>query len=298
MLSEIRQVAANGVRLGYQVYGESSGRPPALFVHGYSGRSTEPSAYPALLHELTASFTVYALDLRGHGESASQVDGWSLTACADDVAAVARNLGIEGALYIGHSMGAFTGMFCEVRHPGTFSALCLINTASAEGGGYSPPEAGQLLIQHGRELDVLREALLPMYVRGGDPTPHAAAAVLMDRRVHEAFYAEYNDRIIIDQIRTISIPVLAINGALDNVVPLSTQHTTALALQKCKEVVFMTEGHLLPVEAPSSVAREIIAFWEHDLSRLFSTARPIYDRYDPGTELKPVTLPTLDESVV
>lgn len=288
---ETRFIAVNGARLGYEVRSEGSGLPPAVFVHGYSGRSTGEATYGELLGALADAFTIYALDLRGHGASAAATENWSLSMVADDVAAFARALGIEGAFYIGHSIGAFTGMFCEVRNPGTFSALCLLNTASAEGGSHSAPEAGQLLIQHGRDRDVMREALIPMYVRGGDPTPHADAAALMDRRVHELFYEEYPNRIIIDEVRRITIPVLAINGALDNVVPLFTQHATAMAIPNCKEIILMSEGHLMPLEAPAMTAREIITFWTHDLPDIFAPDRRPPVRADQGAENLPVSLP-------
>jgi len=63
--------------------------------------------------------------------------------------------------------------------------------------------------------------------------------------------------------------VLLLNGGLDNVVPLAEQHCTALALRNCKEVNFMTEGHMLPVERLDIAAREIIAFWKCDVDQSF-----------------------------
>lgn len=269
MTSELRYVSANGVRLAYQVHAEGSGRPPALVVHGYAGRCTGEASYPELLPALAEEFTVYALDLRGHGASASEVEGWSLAAIADDVAAVAQELGLVEAFYIGHSIGGFTGMFCEVRHPGTFSAMCLMTTASAGGAGHANPDVGKLLIEHGNDPEAMQGNFAPMYVHGGDGSVNVASILLMDRRVHEAFFADYPTRVIINEIRDIDIPVLALNGALDSVVPLAEQHKTALALPNCKEVIFMTEGHMLPRESGALAAREIIAFWKHDVGGTF-----------------------------
>lgn len=264
MPAELNYADVNGVRLGYEIHGGGFGRPPAIFVHGYSGRSTGRS-YGELVNALAQVFTVYALDLRGHGASASQSDGFSMTAAADDVAAFSRALGITGALYIGHSFGGFTGMFCEVRHPGTFVALVLLNTASAEGGGHTPPENAQLLIEHGSDRDFMRAALASMYTRGPVADVHVEAASMVDPRIHEVYFAEYPNRIIIDEVRGLALPVLMLNGARDVVVPLTTQHATALALPNCKEVVLTTEGHMLPIEAPAFAAREIIAFWHNDV---------------------------------
>jgi pimeloyl-ACP methyl ester carboxylesterase len=278
MTPEIRYIDINGAHLGYEVHSEDSGKPPAIFMHGYSGRSTG-DCYSNFLPLLADEFTLYAFDARGHGASASQVEGFSFAAVADDVVAFARALGITGALYIGHSFGAFTGMYCEVRHPGTFGALCLLNMGSAEGGGANSD--GAVFVEHGRDREFMVEALKSQYVRGGDPSRHAAALALMDPRIHELFYAEWPKRVIIEEVRNISIPVLALNGALDSSVPLATQHATAMAIPNCKEVIFTTQGHIMPLESPDITAREIIFFWKHEVA-LNSSPQQTIQSAPPG----------------
>ena len=273
MRPEIRYVAANGARLGYQVHSEGSGKPPAVFVHGYSGRATGDGAYPVLLPALAEQFTVYAFDLRGHGASASEIEGFSMAAVADDVGAVVRELGLVGALYIGHSFGGFSGMYCEVRHPGSFSAMCLLTSGAAGGGAHAGPNAGKFLIEHGKDREALQTAFAAMYVHGGDGSVNADAALVMDLSVHRAYFPEWVRLSILDDIRKIRIPVLMLNGALDNMVPLSALHETARAFPFCKEVIFSTEGHMLPREAGELVAREILAFWRYDVPELQAAAR-------------------------
>lgn len=270
MTLEIRYVSVNGARLGYEVHSENSGKPPAIFVHGYSGRSTNTIAYRTILSALAKEFTVYALDLRGHGASASEVDGSSMAAAADDVAAVANQLGLVGALYIGHSFGGFTGMYCEVRHPRTFSAMCLITPGAASGGAHAGPDAGVLFVEFGRDREVLQNALGAAYADPANAAAHVEAILVMDRRVHEGYFAEYPHTVILDEIRSVEIPVLVLNGAQDAVVPLSAQHETAMAFPNCKEVIFTTQGHSLPCDSGDLAAREIIAFWKHDVG----TTRP------------------------
>lgn len=260
MSSDIRFISANGARLAYQVYGEGSDKPPAVFVHGYGGRSTG-EGYAELLNALAAHFTVYALDLRGHGGSAGEVEGWSLAAVADDVAAVARELRLNDPLYIGHSIGAFTGLFSETRHPGTFAGLCLITTALPDGAVGTSPEAGQFLTAYGRDRNAIFGMFAPMYVHGGVGADDVDSMVLVDPRVHEQFFADYPTVNIVKDIQAIGIPVLMLNGAKDVVASPAAQHAAALTLPNCKEVTFTTEGHMLPRESGALAAREIIAFW-------------------------------------
>lgn len=265
MVSEIRYVAVNGARLGYEVHSEGSGRPPAIFVHGYSGRSTAMRAYQALLGILGDAFTVYALDLRGHGASASAVDGWSIEAATDDIAVVVRELGLTGALYIGHSFGGFTGLYAAARHPGLFSALCLITPGAAGNAWRRDPTAGAVMIEHGHDRAVLEAAFTPSYRDPADGASHVDAILAMDRVVHETFFPAFAGLSILDQLGGVDIPVLLLAGALDAVIPLASLHETASALANCKEVVFSAEGHAMPVDSPALTAREIIAFWRNDV---------------------------------
>ena len=69
-MTEIRHITVHGANLGYEVHAEASGKRPLIFVHGYSGRTTD-GAYAEVIEALTDEFTVYALDARGHGASAA-----------------------------------------------------------------------------------------------------------------------------------------------------------------------------------------------------------------------------------
>jgi pimeloyl-ACP methyl ester carboxylesterase len=280
MISEIRYAAVNGARLGYQVHSEGSGKPPAIFAHGYSGRSTAMRAYQDVLAALAKDFTVYALDLRGHGASASEIDGWSIEAATDDIEVFARQLDLVGALYIGHSFGGFTGLYSEVRHPGVFSGLCLITPGAAGNSGRLDPNAGAVMIEHGKDRQLLEGAFMASYAEPANGISHVEAIMLMDRSVHAAFFPSFARLSILDRIGDIEIPVLLLAGAKDTVITLASLHETALALPRCKEVVFTTEGHAMPIDSPDLTAREIIAFWTHDVRNPAAAPRPRLETAD------------------
>jgi pimeloyl-ACP methyl ester carboxylesterase len=268
MPPEIRYASVNGARLGYEVHSEGSGKPPAIFVHGYSGRTTGGESYPEFVDALSAAFTLYALDARGHGASAAEVDGFSVGAVADDVVAFAKVLGLSDALFIGHSFGGYVGLYGEVRHPGTFGAICMITAADAGSGEHKGNmDFANLMIEHGRNPEFMSQLLPAMYTRKPELAGRQAQALaLMDPRVHQMYFEEYAKLSFIDQLAGVTCPILFVNGGQDGVVPLSAQHETALALSNCKEVNFMAEGHMFPVERGDVVAREVITFWTQDVS--------------------------------
>jgi len=274
MANDIRQITVNGATLGYEIHGEGSGKSPAIFVHGYSGRGTGGAAYPELIDALSAEFTVYVLDARGHGASANEVETFSISAVADDVVSFARELGLTRPVYVGHSFGAMAGLYGEVRHPGSFGALCMIAPADAGIGEHkSNGDLAAVMIEHGRNVAVMRPALEPMYIRDPDLAQRQAESLaVMDPRVHALFFSEYSSLSFIDRLADVKAPVLFVNGGQDLVVPLAAQHETALALSNCKEVNFLAEGHMIPVELGEVVAQEIIRFWTFDVGKAIASA--------------------------
>ncbi len=119
----------------------------------------------------------------------------------------------------------------------------------------------------------MRDVLKPMYVRDpGDLDLAAAATALVDPDVHATFFPHFAATDITDRLGEINVPVLLLNGGADNVVRPEEQHQTAIALSWCKEVVYSNEGHMLPIEAPATTAREIIAFCRYDMDNLIAGA--------------------------
>ena len=92
------------------------------------------------------------------------------------------------------------------------------------------------------------------------------SACLVNLAVHERYLkVEFPNLDIGDELRDINTPVLFLNGAKDNVIPLQPQHETALNLPNFKEVIFSDEGHMLPLESPKRASIEIISFYKNDL---------------------------------
>src|SRR5215467_13596090 len=78
---------------------------------------------------LASSYRVIALDLRGHGRGMRSTEPFSLEDCADDAAALLRQLGAGQAIVVGYSMGGPVGMLLARRHPGMVTALVMQATA-------------------------------------------------------------------------------------------------------------------------------------------------------------------------
>src|SRR5438067_7824302 len=86
-----------------RVTSEPTDRTPVLLLHGWTA-SADTNFFP-LYPELDGARRIIALDHRGHGRGMRPEEPFSLEACADDAAALVRQLGIERVVVAGYSMG-------------------------------------------------------------------------------------------------------------------------------------------------------------------------------------------------
>ncbi|MFD1506253.1 alpha/beta hydrolase [Georgenia yuyongxinii] len=101
----------------------SDGVPTVLAIHGITAthRAWDWVA-PAL-----AGTRVVAPDLRGRGRSNTLTGPFGMARHADDVAALARDVGARQVVVAGHSMGAFVAVVLAHRHPDLVRSLVLVD---------------------------------------------------------------------------------------------------------------------------------------------------------------------------
>ena len=90
----------DGVPISYDVCG--SGEPTLVFIHGWS---CDARYWKAQVPVFSKKHRVVTLDLAGHGHSGGTRSRYTMKAFGEDVEAVARAVGSERTVLIGHSMG-------------------------------------------------------------------------------------------------------------------------------------------------------------------------------------------------
>jgi pimeloyl-ACP methyl ester carboxylesterase len=98
-----------------------------VLIHGLA--CTAELNWGKVLPLLAADFRVIALDLRGHGDGMSPCFRFRLEECADDIAALARALGVGRFVAVGYSMGGMIAQLVYRRHAPLVSGLVLCATA-------------------------------------------------------------------------------------------------------------------------------------------------------------------------
>jgi pimeloyl-ACP methyl ester carboxylesterase len=115
----------NGIDLAVHEWAAEPGsapQAPLVFAHatGFHGR-----VWGAIVAQFPER-AVYAIDLRGHGQSGGgPIDDWRIM--ASDVAGFLEQAGIAHAVGVGHSMGAHTLVQVAADHPDAFARLVLFD---------------------------------------------------------------------------------------------------------------------------------------------------------------------------
>lgn len=112
----------NALRLHYFDWG-NAGAPPLLWVHGYTSSA---EAFHAPARHLQGRYQSFALDVRGHGDSAwSPTGAYQYSDQASDIEGVVSQLGLDTFTLIGTSMGGIIAMTYAGMHPARLRRLVL-----------------------------------------------------------------------------------------------------------------------------------------------------------------------------
>lgn len=106
------------------------GKQIIILVHG---NMTSSKHWDVLMDALNPKYTVYALDLRGFGESSYHERITHIKDFSDDLKGFVDALGLRGFHLIGWSTGGAVCMQFEADYPGLCEKLILIASASTRG---------------------------------------------------------------------------------------------------------------------------------------------------------------------
>ena len=251
------------------------GRPVVLaHATGFCGLALAPVARALVCR---APVRVWALDLPGHGSSPVPDDGdlsWSLM--AREVLATLDQLGLEGSVGVGHSMGAAVLLDAEALRPGAFSRLWCFEAIV---GPHPPPSAlTEALVagalrrhrtfpsldaarSHYRArppLSELSRAALDGYLAGGTASrPDGSIALRCLPETEAACYRAGAAHDGWERLGRVSCPTVVARGERSRTVEDGLLGAQAAALLQGTTVVLAGVGHLGPMEDPEAVATAI-----------------------------------------
>lgn len=274
---------------GFSVRVRESGEgSPILCLHGGPGMDgayffPDPAVWGPGLRTVAREHRVIAYDQRGCGGSGvpDVEQPLALSRHVDDVAAVARALGLERPTLLGHSFGSVLALLLALQEPEIASRLVVLGGAPTRAfqAGYRrgvaeelPPETAERLarIEAGPlDDDALRERfqlVLPLYFHralSDEERESLLSTVSFRAEVNRAIAAGlegYDLRAALPHVRT---PSLVVYGTSDRVVRPEYQLAFRGVLLTARFVAFQESGHFPFLEEPEPFARVVDYFVRH-----------------------------------
>lgn len=239
---------------------------PLLVVGPGIGTGVEELWRPTLAH-LEDDFEVIGYDLPGHVAAPPVTAGYSVRELAEAVADIAaKEAQGRKAFFAGVSISGGVGMELALHHPQTFSAVAVVCSAAKIGEPEAWEERAEIAAANGTEV------MVPFCRDGwfapgfGQAQTHKVTKLLdilraADLSSYVAVCKALGTYDVRADLHRVSIPVLTINGAHDEVCPPSGGALIAAGVPQGKAVVFESTAHLAPVEEPERTAAELRAFF-------------------------------------
>ena len=290
MISQRFSIGPAGAEIAMLQWGES-GKPPALLVHG---TGFVADVWDEVARDLASTYTVYALDRRGHGAS-HKPGAYHFLDYADDICRVVDALDLRDVYGIGHSAGATDLLLATKMRPGCFTRLfvmepTVMDPRAARPGGLSDESLSRVqgALRRRAEFDSAdtvferyraapafadwSEISLWAYVRHGFTTldngrvrlcctPEIEAAIL--HPIYEAM-----EQVYVGDARgnpfawlgEIQCPVTVTTAETSGPIYKEMASRTMALIPHARALVFEGVGHCVAQEAPALVVRAVREF--------------------------------------
>ncbi|MFH2133502.1 MAG: alpha/beta hydrolase [bacterium] len=133
------QMTINGFTMDYDRFG-SKDQPTVVLVHGITCDSSD---WAAQGEHLQQNYDVIAVNLNGHGRSATRLERCTMNHYAEDIVAITEQLAVSPAILVGHSMGSRVVLQAAVDRPDLFKSVVLV-----DGSRLADPESLNTVISN------------------------------------------------------------------------------------------------------------------------------------------------------
>lgn len=246
---------------GSCLYWKRDGRDDAPALVLLNSIGTDMDLWDGVLPHLRSRFAILRIDARGHGASSVEPDDLSLARLADDVLAVADQVGLARFSLAGVSLGGMVGMELALRSPQRVEKLALVCTSATMDRSTwhdrvatvrSEGMAAIADLAMGRFLSERAEPALRESVR--------RQLVSMDAQGYAACGAAIRDMDLAERIANITVPTLVVTGTRDTSTPYEGHGEHLIARIPGAQHASLDAAHLAPLEAPEALATALATF--------------------------------------
>lgn len=237
-------------------------KPAVIFLHG-AGMDHSIWVLPAR-YFARKGFSVYALDLPGHGRSSGPALA-SVDALSEWLHQVVLNLKLSKPALVGHSMGSLIAINYAARYPDSLRALAVLGTSIP-----MPVTDSLLLAAKSNSHDAIDMANTWSHSYsaqlGGNESPGINMMMsgqrLLERASDDIFYTDLNAcnefTEVAELARRISVETLVIIGEQDRMTAAAKALEVARNIKQCSIRKLSRCGHAMLAERPNEILDALI----------------------------------------
>lgn len=271
-----KYVTVEGTTIRYIVRGTG---PSVLLIHGF-GEFLEIWSYN--IAALSEYFTVYAIDLPGHGRSEESKCDYTLAFAANFVVDFMDAMGIQRTSVVGHSVGGVICLSMTIDTPNRIDKLVLVDS-----GGFSKkapliyrlatlPLLGEIVFRptvkalirvgmNGRfcNPEVVTEEWVDMaykYLK----MPKAKNTLLNIVRSNISINGMNPELIVTDKLHLVRSPTLLIHGMQDTFIPVQHAQNAYNLIPHAMLKVIDECGHIPQMEKALEFNEAVLAFLRYE----------------------------------
>jgi 3-oxoadipate enol-lactonase len=239
----------NGETLAYRREGRGE---PLLLIHSLG---TAGWLWREQMRRWSGRFDVIAVDARGHGGSSNR-GGFSISAVADDLAAVLAVFGVGPARVVGISMGGPIAARLHERAPGAVSRLVIADSFATQGAAGAERAAGiEQAIRTGSMAAYGRKYAEETLAEDGDPAlveelAASIAAMSADDYIEAARAVFTAD--VVAELGRIGVPTRVVVGSRDQRTPPRLSEEIASLVPGADLVTVEGARHLANLDRPDA----------------------------------------------
>ena len=238
-------VDVDGFRIRYQ---EAGSGEPLICLHGGGGLRLSGT------HELLAErHRVIAFEVPGFGRSPENSRSRTMDELAQTMNTAVAALGLARYSLLGISFGGKLSLAMAMAKPDPVASIVLLGPAAIRIQGGAPPPT-QVTPQ---------EALKLLYAhpeRIGPQEPISPETAAKNRKISERLVGPPRDVPFEERMKALSMPVLALFGTLDRVIPPEVARLYKEILPNCHIIMVYDAAHAIDADRPEAVASVIDDF--------------------------------------
>ena len=245
-----------GLPIHAEVHGTAE--PALVFLHYWGGTSR---TWRKVTAELEGQFKTVAYDARGWGKSDKTLAGYKLADLADEALSLVKGWESNNMSWLDIRWEARAAS----RRPEGLSGLILVAPAQPT-PRRNPKEMRQGQLHAYDNSENVLKTIGSGRLTARPPSPEILEQIVEDSMSgsHEATMAYPMESILEDisaEVANINVPTVLLAGELDQVDSIERHKTEVLAyLPNAEFKIIKGSGHLIPIDEPHELAKEIASF--------------------------------------